>query len=417
MNVQNASYRFLWRPALLTVLSVAWSLAPAGNALPAGHTRAAGETLSAGHFHAAGAVAPQLFSPSLSFTLASFRAGDFDSHCQTEVDARVAYGFKTVTVVPMLAWNVEKGTLASPEQTLRPGELARCLEYAWNAGLHIAFQPHVDDPEFKVWRAEFDVIPDERYRHGTFDAFEGWLKGKVAELNAGKRRVDVVLAAELERSVARHGTAWVSLTSKLRQDFAALGIQPGGVRIGYNPNWSPLRSMGRSPDCAGMQAFVAGVDFLSWSGYGDWSDTTLGPTQISQQLQQLEYSLGGRYGCDLWEILAHKPATFGEFGSGFYLWASYYWGKESDPTDIAVKTAILTTPGPVQDAYRAQRQQLFDNLFDYYQTPRQSLPDLPLNLWTIGSFDPVGFHAPPGEGLPDPKILKRMKVYSGISVP
>lgn len=94
-----------------------------------------------------------------------------------------------------------------------------------------------------------------------------------------------------------------------------------------------------------------------------------------------------------------------------------YWGQDSDLTDVAVKTAILATPGPVQKAYREQRRQLFENLFDYYQTPRQSLPDLPLNLWTIGSFDPVAFHAPPGEGLPDSDILKRMKSYSGISTP
>ena len=364
------------------------------------------------------------FSPSLSFTVASFSAGDLDRVCKKEVDLATASGYTTMTLIPMIAWNLRKRALEDPKLTIAPGEISRCLEYAWSKGLNLAFQPHLDELKFKIWRAYFNFTPNDEYLHLAFDEFLSWLAPKTSAVNQGGRHVDVILAGELETSIAKHASDWAGLAQKLRAKFTSMGFLDHVVRVALNPNWTPLDSIGKSPDCTGLHGLLSEMDFIAFSAYGDWSriqkpsrDGTLVPNekQVAERIGEMQNSLASRYGCYHFDIVPQKPVTFGEFATGAYFWLSNHWPTGDDLIDKSVLSLINTNQDPVQKYYMDNRLLLYQNVLTYFRTPRQALPAMPLNIWTLGLFDPAGSSAPQGNVLVDPRIVQLFKNYSAGS--
>jgi hypothetical protein len=108
---------------------------------------------------------PRPGSVPLSFSIPSFEPGEFDLVCVDRVQRAIAQGFTAVTITPKIGYD-HKLNESLIGVTLVEGELTRCLETAWSAGLDIIYSPHIEDEtpgEDPIWRAKFDLTPDQNY--------------------------------------------------------------------------------------------------------------------------------------------------------------------------------------------------------------------------------------------------------------
>ena len=117
---------------------------------------------------------------SMSFTLVSYRKGDFTANCQSELQRAKEIGFTSVLIVPSYSFDTKTNQILTGT-TINPGEVTSCLDEAWNQGFNIVFEPHMETPATLAgngesqWRAGFEMHPDEVFRKETLSEFYAWV--------------------------------------------------------------------------------------------------------------------------------------------------------------------------------------------------------------------------------------------------
>ncbi len=376
---------------------------------------------------------PRNNAPALSFTLAGFRKGELDATCEAQLMRARLLGFTTVTVSPAFAFNSFQSKLL-PGQTLEPGELKRCMEKTWQAGMDIVYKPHLDDTSTLetrgevTWRANFDMRPDAVYEQELFGEFQEWLKSHAGELAKGERQVDVLVSAELERSIAFYPQDWKALVQKFKNRFKEMGFSKN-VRLGFNPNWSPAYY----PEHNNIQAlkdFIESVDFIAPSFYGDVTSFQGGAKNVERKKQELLSKLSGDefqpyivraklpilgpiFGAlfqSPWTMpqIRDKQFMVGEFGPGFsFTHAECHRCVDRDGERNMNEWA---------QKYLQKRRKVYQALLDWAKTqgsadntPGGSQPSF-INFWTVAVFDPVGVRS--GRPEQDTVIADMLKNYT-----
>jgi hypothetical protein len=152
--------------------------------------------------------------------------------------------------------------------TLVEGELTRCLDGAWTAGLDIIYSPHIEDEtpgEDPIWRAKFDLKPDRNYELAGFEEFLKWTALHVPEIAQGPQHLRISLATELETSTVKHTKEWRQFTDSIRGKLSDMGLS-GKVPLGIQPNWYPVGDPSLW-DCIGFNKWISSLDFIS----SDWN--------------------------------------------------------------------------------------------------------------------------------------------------
>jgi hypothetical protein len=328
---------------------------------------------------------------SLGFTLVSYRKGDYTNYCKPELERAKSMGFTTVVICTSFSYDPQTNQLLTGT-TVNPGEVEGCLNEAWNQGFNVVYEPHLESPATLAgngeaeWRAHFDVHPDETFRKETLGEFHSWVAAHAKEIAGSQRQVELVPAAELERSTASYPGEWIDLIHESRRKLLDLGLE-SKIRIGLNLNWYPAYDP-KGPACAEFSELIHESDFIAPSFYGDWSHTGQGEDQvIRRQSQVIEYM--ERRGAPWWTFrwlkfwdqpcpideIAFKPFGVGEISVG----GVFFQSSMSVPIEGNT------------DLYVAKRRELYRNVLDWakhQQTPAGG--PLYLNIWTVGEFDPVG---------------------------
>lgn len=201
--------------------------------------------------------------PSLSYHLASSKPGELDQICAAAISRAKDLGFSSVTLQP--TWTYENGKVGT-ETTLASGELSRCLENIWSAGLSLVFQPRLQALAGARWRAGFALNPMSESYRGSFGEFVSWVSKRRTDLQNSQRTVDVIAAAELDDSMQVLPEKWTELASDLRARLAA-----PEVRLGLNPNSDPALHEKYDLHCADYRKMLEAYDFVAPTLYGDWS--------------------------------------------------------------------------------------------------------------------------------------------------
>ncbi|MCC7440863.1 MAG: hypothetical protein IT285_04480 [Bdellovibrionales bacterium] len=371
---------------------------------------------------------PPTLSPALAFSLTSYHPGDLDRSCAQRVDAARAAGFTTAAIVPAVM-AVDDPTLPAnsdglpamrtlpASRTMNPGELERCLEYVRRAGMDITFQPHLEHPNTlagareAAWRATFDVHPDSNFESAMFGEFNTWLAAHATELAASGTQVDIVPAAELERSTASYPAEWSDLLTRMRAGIPA-AIR-SRVRVGMNPNWHPMATnlMPTAANCSAYRELVGSFDFVAPSFYGNWQDVLAASDPVAgvsgrwadvrSRLMRSTSSTGSPPLCTVPEFGTARLAV-GEFGVG--------GNTRAIEADLPLTATTVT-----------QRRELIRRLLAWGErgpnaTPRPGEVPLPMNFWTLSTFDPVGIAKSDGT-VPDLAVVQMLRAYTQARCP
>jgi hypothetical protein len=362
-------------------------------------------------------MSPKHNGPSLSFSLASFHPWDLDRKvggCRDQINTALAKGFTSATLVPTIAVEYNpsnrKIKILPQSKALRDGELTRCLEVIWKSGMDIVYQPHLDSTETLSdtkeihWRAAYDFDPTNGgYWESMFLEFEDFIKNKSKEISRGNRQVDVVIAAELEKSTTKYPAQWLKFAQKMRKRFEKMGIPGKKVRIGFNPNWDPKADPSLT-ECNDYNAFVEEMDFIAVSFYGDWRKlTNLGATwkDVTEKKNKILKSLIREKKLCRVDAFKSKPFSVGEFGVG----RDFRHIEFDELPDLSE-----------QCKWQEKRSQIYENLMDWAANDPsiQISPPLALTIWTVGKFDPVNIRGY-SSSIPDPYIEHYIfKKYSAM---
>jgi hypothetical protein len=371
---------------------------------------------------------PASSAPSLAFTITSFRPGDLDRTCAQRVDAARRAGFTTATLVPAIM-AVEDPTRPGPlpglsamrtvgaDRTLNPGELERCLEITRAAGMDIVFQPHLEGiPTLTgrgegVWRAGFDIRPNDSFYETVFGEFNRWLREHASELAASRTQVDIVPAAELERSTATYPSEWSALVRRMRADIP----EPlrTRARIGMNPNWNPhaTNQIPTEENCDAYREMVRSFDFVAPSLYGNWQpvlDAEDGLTgvrgrwdDVTRRLSREHRDGSSSARCRVPEFRTARM-TVGEFGVGG-------------------NTRAIEADVPLSPPTIPQRREMIRRLLDWGSRAPEAAseagaPPLPMSFWTLATFDPVGIAKSTGT-VPDLAVVHMLRDYTRARCP
>ena len=132
------------------------------------------------------------------------------------------------------------------------------------------------------------------------------------EILDSTRGVDLIPAAELERSTTAFPGEWVDLIWKARAAFAADGLS-ARIRIGLNLNWFPAYD----PDpeqCGDFGQLIHEADYIAPSFYGNWSNTDDGIQQVHDRRDEVDQISGAGdfalVGVSLVEILGAQALHF-----------------------------------------------------------------------------------------------------------
>jgi hypothetical protein len=333
----------------------------------------------------------------LAFSIPNFSPGEFDLVCADRIQRAIARGFTAVTITPKIGYD-HKQNESLVGVTLVEGELTRCLETSWKAGLDIIYSPHIEDEtpgEDPIWRAKFDLKPDQNYELAGFDEFLKWTATHVSEIAQGPQHVRISLETELEASTLKHVSDWRKFTDMIRGKLSDIGLG-GKVPLGIQPNWYPVGDPNLW-DCIGFNKWISSLDFISPSMYGDWSQTILGEEQVGDRVSQVTLGLSrkGHLWCEVPEY-KKKPFGFGELGIG----SDLVHTERTDPVP-ADQLASFTTA----------RRQVYANLFQWMKTQSDFSPGYPvINIWAYGLYDPTGLDQNPTV-LPDAEIVQGVQDY------
>ena len=110
-------------------------------------------------------------------------------------------------------------------------------------------------------------------RYFLFKEFEQFLNQKMEDVIRSNRQVDVIVAAELEKSTTKFPSDWHKFARDMRKRYKRMGID-NKVRIGFNPNWWSKFNPTSERELLEFRSFVKEMDFIAPSFYGDWSKMT-----------------------------------------------------------------------------------------------------------------------------------------------
>jgi hypothetical protein len=341
---------------------------------------------------------PRANTPALSFSIPSFTPGGLDRYCPTMVAKGVSFGFTAVTITPEIAFDRSTNSISATAVTL-PGEIARCLETAREAGLDITYSPHVEDHtqnQDVVWRAKMDLHPNISYFNAGFGEFMSWLQSQVTEISSGDQNIRVTLETELEESTTNHPGEWREFTKKFKDVITSNHLE-NRVTLGIQPNWYPISNPGFW-ECRDFRDWVTSLDWIAPSMYGDWSHTAEASTQPAERIEEILKRLTRRdqFFCKVPEF-ASKAFSFGELGIGTDLQHAERW--------VPATAQQLPT-------FMTEREAVYSNLFSWMETeaPKSGKSTF-INLWVLGIYDPVGFDTSPS-AVPDPVIQKQVRDYT-----
>jgi len=331
------------------------------------------------------ATTPLKEAPEFSFSLTAYKAGELDENCKAILQTAKNSGFSAVSLVPSRVFSQNK---ISALGVSSGREIETCLQNAWEDGLDIIYQPHVESEDIidktkpNVWRAYFDFTPDENYFQLMFAPFLNWLSIHRDEIKKEHRFVAVVVAAELELSTTKYSGQWVKLVSHLKSKLQDMDLKDK-VKIGFNPNSTPkdyFRSVDNS--CSDFVEFVKGLDFVAPSIYGDWSKiyenrSRRGADQIEEKVQTTIKALSFRNlnKCYV-SYFRQIPLFIGEFGVG---------GDFNHASKVSGE-------GMRSKKYTETRRDLYANLIDWAKSQKNEneFNTQVINIWTNDFFDPVG---------------------------
>jgi len=340
---------------------------------------------------------PRENTPALSFSIMSFSPGGMDAVCASMVSNGVALGFTSVTITPKIAFDRNTNAI-DVTAAVAPGEVTRCLETAWAAGLDIIYSPHVEDStpdENAIWRAKMDILPDATYTSVGFGEFLSWLQTRASDIAAGNQTIRVTLETELEQSTTAHPRDWEDFTQQIKSSIADLNLS-NQVTLGIQPNWYPSSDPGFL-DCADYGDWIASLDWIAPSMYGDWSQTQDGEQQPQDRIDEVlgRLTRADHYFCQIPEF-ATKPYSFGELGIG----ADLVHTERFDPVSKDAEPAFVSA-----------RESVYSNLFSWMTTdaPKSGYSRV-INLWVLGIYDPVGIGTN-AASVPDPVIAKQVQEY------
>ena len=119
-----------------------------------------------------------------------------------------------------------------------PGELERCIQKINEADLDLNFVPHLEYKQTMIssgesrWRNDARIPLDDKL---YYDAAYSELF-RVIEKNGFRGKVDISLAAEIDKTIFKDPTKTLSLISKIKRKRRDLGIK-GNVT--WSPNGNP----------------------------------------------------------------------------------------------------------------------------------------------------------------------------------
>jgi hypothetical protein len=344
---------------------------------------------------------PRENTAALSFSIPSFSPGGMDNICASAVENGVALGFTSVTITPKIAFDRNTNAIDTVA-AVSPGEVTRCLEIAWEAGLDIIYSPHVEDStpdENAIWRAKMSILPDATYTTVGFGEFLSWLQARASDISTGNQTIRVTIETELENSTTGHPNDWKDFTQQMRSSIAALDPSGGltkQVSLGIQPNWYPI-SDPSFLDCGDYRDWIASLDWIAPSMYGDWSQVQLGADQPQSRIDEVlgRLTREDHLLCQVPEF-KEKPYSFGELGIGSDLVHAERWNPVSPEG---------------QAAFVSARETVYSNLFSWMTTkaPNSGYSRV-INIWALGIYDPVGISVSPAT-IPDPVIAKEVGDY------
>ncbi|MEK7691054.1 MAG: hypothetical protein AAB425_08545, partial [Bdellovibrionota bacterium] len=250
-------------------------------------------------------------------------------------------------------------------------------------GIAVVYKPHLEHratlqgSHEHVWRANFKIKPDSDLIETVFGDWSAWASRPIGG-EIGSPTTWVVLAAELEKSIALYSDRWLEALTLLKLSVVQ-AERP--IRFGINLNWESIFALDAG-QCASFSELLGKSDFLAFSLYGDFRRARKHSTRFEAALQagvRGLYDRGQPAGCD-WASggsvqLPVPKLAIGEFGVGGNLRRSY-----SD----------VPAPWWRRGRWVKNRRALFKTFFGWREDKGDALEFT--SLWTIGVFDPFGIH-------------------------
>lgn len=345
-------------------------------------------------------------SPDLAFTYFAWNSSDFLS-CESRLDHALELGFRAVTFVPSYGVDATDQILSEP--TGMSAEAERCMLAALKRGYSIYYKPHLErfecwkDPARAnangCWRAWIRINPSLASTNFgfIFDRFEKWLSTK--EVSPNRKRISVLIGAELENSLARYPKNWLSLLQGLKAKL--------GTAVLISPNWQPFCKV-TATECPELRKLLIEADGFAPSVYGDFFHRN-----VKEKIDQVLDYWSKRATCskETWaedaaklkQILSEKFSV-GEFGIGPSLIESESW-------DVKDFEAIIKKGFQYRSLkdYFSMRHEVIRQWIDWAKGAK--LETGVLNVWS-GAHDPVGFSS---GGVFDLETLKAFRSYTAAS--
>lgn len=342
--------------------------------------------------------------PHLSFTYFAWSSADL-AGCEGKLDHARELGFKAVTFVP--SYGVDATDQIVSEPAGMSAETEKCMLAALKRGYALYYKPHLE--RFECWKDSARASANGCWRawirikpslHPTnlgfiFNRFEKWLSS--AEVSSYRKRVSVLIAAELENSLARYPKSWLAVFRELKKRLS--------LPILVSPNWQPFCKV-TVTECPELRALLSESDGFSPSVYGDFFHRT-----VAEKIDQVLDYWSKRASCDkerrteeaakLKQLLASKFSV-GEFGIGPSLIESESWNVKDFESLIRAGIQYRSL-----SEYFGLRNAVIRQWLDWASRSKPTFGVL--NVWS-GVHDPVGFSA---GGVFDLATLKGFRDYSG----